>query len=330
MTPRKVPAPSFQMLLAIVSVTLPATMPLAFPQAAGAQTTTVFSTDFESGLPTEFTAPGAAIQGVQGWAGLGPPGYQFSGNFLRYTQTTLFDTKLSLQNLPAHDHLNLRSLLAVIDSWDGTELLQVWVDGELRFSHWFQLATGDTSSYVAAPGALLSSGVNLGFSNGSFYFRDRAYNMSVEPAFLAIPHTADSVNVVWRISAVSGPAAAQWQGGADESWAIERVEVEVSNQVVGVDSRDVPLALSLDGPWPNPSPAGRFTVFFELPSERVARLELFDLAGRRLQSREVGSLGAGRHVVDLAGTGRRLASGVYFLRLAQGERTAVRRVVVID
>ncbi len=309
---------------------LAAAVSLLSPPVAKAQTTTVFSADFESGLPPEFSAPGSVIEGVQGYSGLGPSGNQFSGNFLRYTQTTLYDTRLSLQNLPVHDHINLRFLLAVIDSWDGTELMQVWVDGELRFSHWFQLATGDTSSYVAPPGGLLSSGVNLGFSNGTYYYRDRAYDMSVEPAALAIPHTADSVNVVWRISAVSGPAAAQWQGGGDESWAIDRVAVDVINSLVGVPSASMPATLSLDAPWPNPARDGRFKVAFTLPSEAVATLELFDVAGRRLLTREVGSLGAGRHAIDLAWRGQQPAPGVYFLRLAQGEHTAVRRTVVID
>ena len=77
--------------------------------------TTVFSTDFESGLPAQFSAPGSVIQGVQGYAGLGPSGNQFSGSFLRYTSVPLFDTQLSLTGLPAHDHLSLKFLLAVID-----------------------------------------------------------------------------------------------------------------------------------------------------------------------------------------------------------------------
>jgi hypothetical protein len=197
-----------------------------FAGAAGAQT--VFYTDFESGLPAEMSAPGAVIEGVQGYAGLGPLGNKFTGNFLRYTSVPLFDTQLTLTGLPAHTHVSLGFLLGLIDSWDGTELFQVTVDGNLLFNHWFQLATGDASSYAAPPGGLLSSGVNLGFSNGGYWYRDRAYNMAVEPAFIMIPHTASTLTVVWKLSAVSGPAAQQWQGGTDESWAIDNVHVSVS------------------------------------------------------------------------------------------------------
>ncbi|HXS10878.1 MAG TPA: PEP-CTERM sorting domain-containing protein, partial [Candidatus Krumholzibacteria bacterium] len=82
--------------------------------------TQVFFTDFESGLPAQMTAPGAAIEGVQGYANLGPVGNKFGGNLLRYATVTLYDTQLTLTGLPAHDHLSLAFLAAIIDSWDGT------------------------------------------------------------------------------------------------------------------------------------------------------------------------------------------------------------------
>src|SRR5262249_47042230 len=114
-----------------------------------------------SGLPDEFTSPGATIEPVQGFAGLGTPGNQFAGSFLRYADGDLFDMALTLTDLPAHDTLTLGFLLAVIDSWDGTELLEVTVDDMVVFSHSFELATTDTSSYVPPEGGLLSSGTDL-------------------------------------------------------------------------------------------------------------------------------------------------------------------------
>jgi ABC-type multidrug transport system permease subunit len=133
--------------LAIVAAVTPAMPRIANAQAA----TTVFSTDFESGLPAQFSAPGSVIDGVQGYAGLGPLGNQFSGSFLHFTSTPLFDTQLSLTGLPAHDHLNLRFLLALIDSWDGTELMQVLVDG--TNSNTASLVSSYAGEIVAAYGA---------------------------------------------------------------------------------------------------------------------------------------------------------------------------------
>jgi hypothetical protein len=154
-------------------------------------------------------------------------GNQFSGSFLRYSATELSDTTLTLTNLPEHNRLNLEFLLAIIDSWDGAELMEVRVDGALLFSHWFEIASGDSSSYVPPENGLLSSGTDLGFTGGGFYNRDRAYDLSIEPAFQGITHTADTVTIIWSLSATSGTAASNWQGGTDESWAIDNVVVEV-------------------------------------------------------------------------------------------------------
>jgi hypothetical protein len=91
----------------------------------------------------------------------------------------------------------------------------------------------------------------------------------------------------------------------------------------------VTFAFALDGVRPNPAPGGRFMVHFSLPGSDAARLEVFDVAGRRLKVLEVGSFGPGRHAVDLDSS-RRLASGVYFIRLTQGGMVKVARQVILD
>ena len=92
---------------------------------------------------------------------------------------------------------------------------------------------------------------------------------------------------------------------------------------------DVPVRVffALDGLQPNPA-VDDVVVSFSLPSAELARLEMFDLAGRRVLEREVGSLGAGTQRLNLS-HGVRLPAGVYSLRLIQGERRAVARAVVI-
>jgi hypothetical protein len=92
---------------------------------------------------------------------------------------------------------------------------------------------------------------------------------------------------------------------------------------------DVPaaLALTLEGALPNPA-VGALNVAFTLPRSGRASLELLDIAGRQLAQREVGDLGAGRHLVRL-NESRRTPPGVYWLKLTQSERTLVKRAVVI-
>jgi len=293
-----------------------------------ARATLVFSTDFESGLPAEMTAPGTHIVGVQGWAGLGPTGNQFAGNFLRYDALTISDTKLVLSNLPAHDHVDVSFLLAVIDSWDGTELFKVSIDGVEVFSHWFQLATGDASSYLAPTGALLSSGIQLGFTNGGFYFRDRAYDLSVEPAF-SIPHTASTLTITWYLGATSGSAAQNWQGGNDESWAIDNLRVEVTSDPTGIGTASAPRALTLLPNSPNPfSHATTLRIGSTVAGE--ATIDVFDAAGRKVRGDRIPLAGGWQNLAwsGVDGDGKPLPSGVYFYRIRAGGETQTHKFII--
>jgi hypothetical protein len=67
---------------------------------------------------------------------------------------------------------------------------------------------------------------------------------------------------------------------------------------------------------------------FALPDAAPAILELFDVAGRRLWSRDVGSLGPGEHEVRL-GDGAWFPPGLYLTRLTQGDHMATARVAIV-
>lgn len=86
-------------------------------------------------------------------------------------------------------------------------------------------------------------------------------------------------------------------------------------------------AFALAGARPNPAP-GPLAVEFTLPDAAPATLELLDLAGRRLLSREVGSLGAGRHVVPFIAA-QPLRPALYFVRLTRDGRALVARACVV-
>jgi hypothetical protein len=86
---------------------------------------------------------------------------------------------------------------------------------------------------------------------------------------------------------------------------------------------------ALEAVRPNPTHGDRLSVDFILARVGTARLELLDVAGWRVVGREVGSLGIGRHQVDLA-SGARLAPGLYLVRLTQGAKTRTTRVAVLQ
>jgi len=66
---------------------------------------------------------------------------------------------------------------------------------------------------------------------------------------------------------------------------------------------------------------------FSLPDNKRATLSVFDVSGRRVASREVGTLGAGRHSVSI---GNRLKAGVYMIRLDREGASLTTRAAVIQ
>lgn len=97
---------------------------------------------------------------------------------------------------------------------------------------------------------------------------------------------------------------------------------------VGVPGAGASFALVV--PWPHPV-RGDCTIRFAVPHDGVARLALYDLAGRRVATLHDGPVAAGPHAAELAidgARGRRPGNGVYLLRLEFGGRALARRIVI--
>jgi hypothetical protein len=86
-------------------------------------------------------------------------------------------------------------------------------------------------------------------------------------------------------------------------------------------------ALTLLGTRPNPS-VGAICVVLSLPDASPARLELFDIGGRRITALEIGGLGPGTHALAL-GSGTFLKPGVYLIRLQHAGQSYAARAVVL-
>lgn len=102
----------------------------------------------------------------------------------------------------------------------------------------------------------------------------------------------------------------------------------LSTVPVGVDDRALRPELTIEPVAPNPSPGDRMNVAFSLPDREFARLAAFDVSGRCVAAEDVGALGPGRHVVDLARRAK-LRPGLYFIRLSHGAREAAARVAIV-
>lgn len=92
---------------------------------------------------------------------------------------------------------------------------------------------------------------------------------------------------------------------------------------------EVPRAplLALSDISPNPV-TGPWSISFSLESREPARLELLDITGRRVLSREIG-LGPGSHTLALTREERPATAGLYFVRLIQGNQARLTRVTVL-
>ena len=216
---------------------------LCFCSTALAAPITVFYTDFESGLPSQFSGV-TSIESSQGYGAFG-----FGSNFLRNATGGSFGgggtdgtpglrTRLTLAGLPQHDSINLSFLLAIIDSWDGSysglgqaDFFNVSLDGTTIFSETFSTRPplSFVQTYNPPTGGLITPTTNLrpresSFDNLGFQgvYGDSAYNMGLDSVFSQIAHTGNTLTLEFFAS------GNDWQGGLDESWAIDNLRVEVN------------------------------------------------------------------------------------------------------
>ncbi|MBM83322.1 MAG: hypothetical protein CMJ78_22400, partial [Planctomycetaceae bacterium] len=215
------------------------------PEGPGGTTNlTVFSTDFEDGIPPEFSGVGF-VDLVQGYEGVGLNGNNFSGSFLRNDSGGTVEEPgsvpsspitLTLTDLPSHTSIDLNFLFAAINSWDGLpevtgpDFFNVSVDGDLVFRENFR-NLGPGQGYVPPGGGLLTPSpfTDLGFGPEDNQ-PDTGYNLGLDSDFNNIPHTADTLVIEFFAD------GSFYEGGNNESFAIENVEVILNETPLTTDA----------------------------------------------------------------------------------------------
>lgn len=96
---------------------------------------------------------------------------------------------------------------------------------------------------------------------------------------------------------------------------------------VWVDAPGNPPALAMAGVSPNPA-LSQHRISFSIPSTGPAKLEVYDLNGRRTYERDLGTLAAGTHLLEIA-PGVRFKPGVYFAVLRFGGERKTARFVAL-
>ena len=180
--------------------------------------------------------------------------------------------------------------------------------------------------------------------------------VATELSLVSAEATPDDVTLLWQSASAQGLAAAVYRRTGTTPWqALGTPTLEAPDRLRFVDRSVVPSTryayrlgyedggaeqftqeawvdvpaprLALDGLRPNPA-TGPMAVSFSLPNTQPAALEVLDVTGRRIAQREVGSLGAGSHVLQLTETSA-IRPGIYWLRLRQGNRTLMARGAVV-
>jgi hypothetical protein len=182
----------------------------------------VYFDDFDDGLRLHpgirATLAGAdtRLVSVEGFSDFG-----FSDMFARNDSSVSEPTTLRLENLPPHESVSIGSLLAILDSWDGTtehgpDFLNVSVDGTSIFSYVMCRCDGTPENYGPPLGGELVYQQYLAVTEIN---QDDGYDLGVDPTFQNIPHTASSLEVAFW---ATGP---HWTGVSDESFAIENLRI---------------------------------------------------------------------------------------------------------
>jgi hypothetical protein len=122
---------------------------------------------------------------------------------------------------------------------------------------------------------------------------------------------------------------AEVSDGVTYSYWLEAIDAGGASETFGPVSCTagtfVPTAYALYQSRPNPA-RGTAVIAFDLPEDAKVELTIYDLSGRKLTTLVNETLPAGAHERPVSG----LAPGVYVYRLAAGEFSGVRKMVVIN
>ncbi len=181
---------------------------------------TVFTTDFEAGLPAAFSGAGS-VQATGGFSGLG-----FGSDHLRNDSAgnPAAASVLSLAGLGAHTLLNLHLDMIAWDSWDGhagccnPDLFNVEVDGALVFQADFRNVDGFSNPNVVVGPAVIELTPGLLADHGLNLWGDSGFRI----ALTGLSHSSGTATIRFFAS------GAGWQSGFDESWGIDNVHVETN------------------------------------------------------------------------------------------------------
>jgi hypothetical protein len=178
-------------------------------------------------------------------------------------------------------------------------------------------ATWDTL-HIANPGTAPLTITNITSDNPEF---------KVARTSLVIAAADFDTLAFWYKPTGAGPDSALITFTDDTPLGTHTLRARGTGQSTTDTGGSAPVAFALEPNLPNPF-ALRTTVRFALPRASDVRIEVFDLAGRRVRTLVDGPREAGLQSVPFE-PGRDASSGVYFVRMTAGAFEATRKMLYL-
>jgi hypothetical protein len=152
------------------------------------------------------------------------------------------------------------------------------------------------------------------------------FQVASDPGFVQLASDVPAAVSGLRVP-IPLPGTYWWRVGSDALGWSQPWSLNVLPSTAVEAGGELPTEFALDAIWPNPfNPLA--TIRFGLPADAVVSVDVVDVLGRRVAVIDAGvRRAAGWHTVQFDGS--RLASGVYFVRLAAGGRLDVKSVVLL-
>jgi hypothetical protein len=224
---------------------------------------------------------------------------------------------------------NIHSAGSVFHEWDGEETYGPYVmgAGEIVHLHEF-LLNGPVQFSLHNLGGSVDWGITLHTHGEPFLSKSDAPDSCY--AWLNGPGMNEHLSA--QIEVQTFYCLAVWKRDSASLPLEGTYELYVSDIVTGVESSDdTPSRTALASVYPNPfNPQTKIEYY--VASQQHVVLEIFDISGAKVRGLVDEVLPAQRHVVEWDGrddAGNAVASGVYFLRMAAGDITDVKKLVLL-
>jgi len=237
-----------------------------------------------------------------------------------------------------------QEVLVSVDQYvenEGNVLLETWDDGAL----WILRLDSDEATWVTIDTPTIgSSEGDLSAGIASITSTDITIEITHDPS----PTTPNSIvisGVGIKVASagsselhceigIQGTVSTYYNGVLDTTQTFVTptfvAATTIEANLTGVQETEIPTPIKLWQNVPNPF-ADKTEIAFDLSEAHPVRLDIFTVDGRHVATLVNEQMPAGWHRVAWNGrdnTGRNLASGIYFCRLAVGPKTETRRMIL--